>query len=102
MVFMEDKMLKTGNVTDEAERLRKLLNHSPELELFWSGRADVRVKACCPFEIKAEVSVLEGHEKRVAPIMEAAGYEQVGKPYVLDVGDEDCPKPEVTTTWAMK
>lgn len=94
--------LKNGNVADEAERLYKLLNHSRELELFWSGRADVHLQACCPFEVKARVSVLEEYEHRIAPIMEAAGYEQQGPGYTIDLGDDDCPKVCVDTTWLMK
>ena len=95
-------MLRAGNVADETERLWLLLNHTQELELFWSGRADVRVEACCPFEVKARVSVLEDYKDRVAPIMEAAGYVQDGPESGMDVGDDDCPKPVIDTTWKMK
>lgn len=70
------------------------LNHAPEHERYWGGRADVHYLSTG----EVEVVVSEQFKRRVPPIMEAEGYVLVSEA-AMDVGDEDCPKWEAVTRW---
>lgn len=78
------------------EEVHAALNTKPDHFCFWGGRAHLW---SIDDDGTVEVGVLEGKHDRVPGTMAKLGYVQVGRTTCLDLGDEDCPKPEIFTKW---